>query len=194
MGNRTHGWDYWVAPTLPLKVRKAFKGEKGKRWKREKVKRWKGEKMDTPINLSTCTLIENVLAYNIPINWEEFVISVMPTQDKHSSHIQSAGQINSLAYKLVKTQQLPNSPTHKLTNSSTHQLTNSSTHQLINSPTHQLTNSPTHQLTNSPTHQLINSSTHQLINSPTHQLTNSSTHQPINSSTHQPKKLKNLKT
>ena len=141
MGNRTHGWDYWVAPTLPLKVRKAFKskkvkrwkGERVKRWKRwkgEKVKRWKGEKMDTPINLSTCTLIENVLAYNIPINWEEFVIPVMPTQDKHSSHIRSAGQINSLAYKLVKTQQLPNTPTHKLTNSLTHQLTNSKTQKL----------------------------------------------------------------
>ena len=168
MGNRTHGWDYWVAPTLPLKVRKAFKGEKGKRWKREKVKkgkgekgkrwkcekgkrwkgekgekmkrwkdekmkrwkgekvkRWKGEKMDTPINLSTCTLIENVLTYNIPITWEEFVIFVMPTQDKHSSHIRSAGQINSLAYELVKTQQLPNSPTHQFINSTTHQLINS---------------------------------------------------------------------
>jgi len=40
----------------------------------------------------------------------------MPTQDKHSSHIQSAGQINSLAYKLVKTQQLPNTSTHQLIN------------------------------------------------------------------------------
>ena len=176
MGNRTHGWDYWVAPTLPLKVRKAFKGERVKRWKREKVKRWKdekmrrwkgekvkkgkgekmkrwkdekvkrwkgekvkrwkGEKMDMPINLSTCTLIENVLNYNIPRNWEGFVISVMPTQDKQPSHIRSAGQINSLAYKLVKTQQLPNTSTHQLINSSTHQLINSSTHQLINSSTH----------------------------------------------------------
>ena len=155
---------------------KEGKGEKGKRWKREKVKkgkgekvkRWKGEKMDMPINLSTCTLIENVLTYNIPINWEEFVISVMPTQDKHSSHIQSAGQINSLAYKLVKTQQLPNTPTHQFINSTTHQLTNSQIHQLINSPTHKFKNSSTHHL--------INSSTHQLTNSPTHQLTNSSTH------------------
>ena len=161
MGNRTHGRDYWLAPTLPLKVRKAFKGErvkkkkrwkgekgekgkrekmkevkewkgeKGKKWKDERVKRWKsekvikwkgdkGERMDTPINLSTCTLIENVLTYNIPINWEESVISVMPTQDKHSSHIRNARQINSLAYKLVKTQQLPNTSTHQLINSSTH--------------------------------------------------------------------------
>ena len=154
MGNRTHGRDYWVAPTLPLKVKKAFKSKKVKRWKGEKgkgekVKKGKGERMDTPINLSTCTLIENVLNYNIPINWEGFVISVMPTQDKHSSHIQSAEQINSLAYKLVKTQQLPNTPTHQFINSTTHQLTNSSTNQHINSPTHQLINSSTHKLTNS---------------------------------------------
>ena len=61
----------------------------------------------------------------------------MPTQDKHSAHIRSAGQINSLAYKLTKTQQRPSTSTHQLTkpkNSSTHQLT-----KLKNSLTHQLT-------------------------------------------------------
>ena len=57
----------------------------------------------------------------------------MPTQDKHSSHIQSAEQINSLAYKLVKKQQLPNTSTHQLTSLQTHQLISLSTHQLKNS-------------------------------------------------------------
>ena len=53
----------------------------------------------------------------------------MPTQDKNSSRIRSVGQMNSLAYKLTKTQQLPNTSTHQLTNS---KLTNSQTHKLIN--------------------------------------------------------------
>ena len=86
----------------------------------------------------------------------------MPIQDKLSSHIRSAEQTNSLAYKLVKTQQLPNTSTHQFTNSPTHQLTNSPPHHLINSSTHQLINSSTHQLTNSPTHQLTNSLTQKL--------------------------------
>jgi len=47
----------------------------------------------------------------------------MPIQDKHSSHVQSAWQINSLAYKLTKTQQLPGTSTHRLTNSRIHKLT-----------------------------------------------------------------------
>ena len=43
----------------------------------------------------------------------------MPTQNKHSSHIRSAVQINPLAYKLTKAQQLQKTSTHKLINSST---------------------------------------------------------------------------
>ena len=62
----------------------------------------------------------------------------MPTQDKHSSHIRRAEQVNSLAYKLTKTQQLPNTSAHQLTNSRIHQLINSKFHRLTNSLTHQL--------------------------------------------------------
>ena len=45
---------------------------------------------------------------------------MMPIQDKHSFHVRSAWQINSLAYKLTKTQQLPSTSTHRLTNSRIH--------------------------------------------------------------------------
>jgi len=51
----------------------------------------------------------------------------MPTQDKHVSHTQGAGQIGSLAYKLTKKSTTPkhiNSSTDKLINSKTHQLAN----------------------------------------------------------------------
>jgi len=81
----------------------------------------------------------------------------MPTQDKHSVHIRSAAQIGSRAYKLMKTQQLPNTSTKKLTNSSTYKLANSHPHKLINSKTHNL--KKPHQLTN-----LINSQTDLLKN------------------------------
>ena len=48
----------------------------------------------------------------------------MPTQDKHPSHTRSAGQINSLAYKLTKTAtpEYINSSTCKLKDSSTQKL------------------------------------------------------------------------
>jgi len=75
----------------------------------------------------------------------------MPTQDKHSVHIRSAGQVNSLAYKLMKTQQLPNTSTHQFTNRPTYKLANSKPYNPINSKTHTLKTSPTykpHQLTN----------------------------------------------
>jgi len=65
----------------------------------------------------------------------------MPTQDKHPSHIRSAGQINSLAYKLTKNQQLPNTSPNHLTNSETHQHINSKTCQPKSSKTHQLISS-----------------------------------------------------
>jgi len=45
----------------------------------------------------------------------------MPTQEKHSSRIRSIRQINSLAYKLTKAQQLTNA---SLVNSQAHQPTN----------------------------------------------------------------------
>ena len=57
------------------------------------------------------------LGFNLSVNWKEFVIFVMPTQDKHAAHISSAGLINSRAYKLTKNQQLTSTSTNKLTNS-----------------------------------------------------------------------------
>ena len=85
---------------------------------------------------------EVVLTFNISINRDGLVAFVMPTQDKHSSHIRSSGLINPLAYKLINNQQLPNTLTR--------QLTNSRTHKLIISPTHLLTNSSPCKLTTSP--------------------------------------------
>lgn len=41
---------------------------------------------------------EVALPSNISINWEEFVIFVMPTQDKHYARMRSAGQNHSLTY------------------------------------------------------------------------------------------------
>ena len=73
---------------------------------------------------------EVVLTFNISINRDGLVVFVMPTQDKHSSHIRSSGLINLLAYKLMQTQQL--------SNTSTRQLTNSRNHKLIISPTQKL--------------------------------------------------------
>ena len=66
---------------------------------------------------------------------------MIPTQDKHPSHIRSVGQINSLAYKFTKKQQIPNESTHQLIGSPTYKLKKSSTYNLIKPPTHQ-----THQL------------------------------------------------
>ena len=68
----------------------------------------------------------------------------MPTQDKQSSHIRSAGQINSLPYRLTKPH---NSRIHQLINSPTHQLKaqNTETYKLKNSQVQQLTNSKSHQ-------------------------------------------------
>ena len=94
---------------------------------------------------------EAVLTFNISINRDGLVAFVMPTQDKHSSHIRSSGLINPLAYKLINNQQLPNTLTR--------QLTNSRTHKLIISPTHLLTNSSPCKLTTSPPRHLINSKT-----------------------------------
>ena len=134
-----------------------------------------------------------VQTFSISINCGVFVLFVMPTQNKYVSHIRSAGQNSSRAYKLAKTQQLPKTSTHQLTNSSTHKLTktqqlpNAATHQLTNSSTSKLTktqqlpNTATHQLTNSSTHKLTNPPIHQLISSPNHKFTSSSTYKPTSS-------------
>jgi len=37
------------------------------------------------------------MTFNVPINCEEFFIFVMPTQDKHSSHIRSVEPITPTA-------------------------------------------------------------------------------------------------
>jgi hypothetical protein len=81
---------------------------------------------------------EVVLTFNISINRDGLVAFVMPTQDKHSSHIRSSRLINPLAYKLINNQQLPNTSTRQLTNSPARQLTNLPTHKLIISPTQKL--------------------------------------------------------
>ena len=60
----------------------------------------------------------------------------MPTQDKHISHTQGAGQIGLLAYKLTKNQQLPKTSTHQPTNSSTQKLTNLQTNKVTNLSTY----------------------------------------------------------
>ena|GEM_PF-529007 len=93
---------------------------------------------------------------------------------ENTSTLRLSRVINSLAYKLTKTN-----------NSRIHQLTNPRTHKLVNSSTHKLTNLPTYQLTNSQTCQLANSQTCKLANSQTHKLANSQTCKPANSQTHQ---------
>ena len=80
----------------------------------------------------------------------------MPTQDKHISHTQGAGQIGLLAYKLTKNQQLPKTSTHQPTNSSTQTLTNLQTNKVTNLSTYELKNSPTNKLINLRTYKLIN--------------------------------------
>ena len=90
-----------------------------------------------------------VQTFSISISCEVLVIFGMPTQNKNNSHIQSAGQNNSLAYKLAKAQQLPKTSTHQLTNSSTHKLTPPSIHQLISSQKHNSTSLSTYEPTNS---------------------------------------------
>ena len=48
------------------------------------------------------------VTFKITIDGEKFVISVMPTQDRHSSQKRSAVPINSIVYKPAKTQQVRN--------------------------------------------------------------------------------------
>ena len=79
----------------------------------------------------------------------------MPTQDKHPSHIRSAGQFNTLVLSACKnpiTHENPTTPeyitasTYKLTNSSTHKLTTPSIFKLKNLSIHELINSSTRKL------------------------------------------------
>ena len=63
-----------------------------------------------------------VQTFSISTSCEVLVIFGMPTQNKNNSHIRSAGQNNSLAYKRAKAKQLPNAATHQLTNTPTQNL------------------------------------------------------------------------
>ena len=90
-----------------------------------------------------------VQTFSISISCEVFVIFGMPTQNKNNSHIRSAGQNNSLAYKRAKAQQLPKTSTQQLTNTSTHKLSTPPNHQLISSQNHNSTSLSTYKPTNS---------------------------------------------
>ena len=90
-----------------------------------------------------------VQTFSISISCEVFVIFGMPTQNKHSSRIRSAGQNNSLVYKRAKAQQPPKTSTHQLTNTSTHKLSTPPNHQLISSQNHNPTSLSTYKPTNS---------------------------------------------
>ena len=95
----------------------------------------------------------------------------MPTQDKHPSHMRSAGQFNALVLSTCKnpiTHENPTIPeyitpsTHKLAIPSTYKLKNSSTQKLINPSTHKLTTPSIYKLKNFSIHELIDSSTRKL--------------------------------
>jgi len=119
---------------------------------------------------------EAVLTFNLSINCEVLVVFGMSTQDKHPSHIPSAGQNNPLVYKLAKANN-PREPN----NSRIHHRINLQTQKIINSQTYHPNNSRIHQLTDSSTHKLkktANPSTCQLTNT---QVPNSSTYKLINS-------------
>jgi len=112
-----------------------------------------------------------VQTFSISISCGVLVIFGMPTRNKHSSRIRSAGQNNSLAYKLAKAQQLPKTSTHQLTNTSTHKLMKAQ--QPRKTSTHQLTNSSTHKLSTPPNHQLISSQNHNSTRLSTYKPSNS---------------------
>ena len=90
-----------------------------------------------------------VQTFSFSTSCEVLVIFGMPTQNKNNSHIRSAGQNNSLAYKRAKAQQLPNAATQQLTNTSTHKLSTPPNHQLISSQNHNSTSLSTYKPTNS---------------------------------------------
>jgi len=102
------------------------------------------------------------------------IVFDMPTQDKHPSHIRSAGQFNALVLSTCEspiTHENPTTPeyitasTHKLATPSTYKLKNTSTQKLINSKTYHPINAQTYHSINLQTQKLFNSRAHQLINS-----------------------------
>ena len=101
--------------------------------------------------------------------FKAFVLSVIPTQEKHTSYTRIAvTQSCHLSYQ----HKIPPFLTREVQDKSTYELINLSTYQLINLSTYQLKNTSTYQLKNSSTQNISNSPTHQLTNSPTHQLEN----------------------
>ena len=86
----------------------------------------------------------------------------MPTQDKHPLSHAKCWQINLLACKLTKPQQLPNVSIHQFKSPSTHLLTNLSSHQLLYASTCLLVNLSTRLLGYLPTCPLVNLSTRHL--------------------------------
>ena len=140
------------------------------------------------------SLIAAVFSFDASVSWKGFVVFMMQSQDKATSHGRSTEQIHSLAYQLTKTQQLISLETQKLTNLKTQKPINSKPYQLANSSAHQLRNTSTYNLINSSTYKLINSPTYKLINLQTYQLTNLETHQLTASSSHQLRNSKPPKT
>ena len=61
---------------------------------------------------------EDILTFDVAKNWWGGIVSVMSTQDKHSSSYTEYSR----GYKLTEIQQFPNKSTRLLTNSLTHQL------------------------------------------------------------------------
>jgi len=60
-----------------------------------------------------------------------FVLSVIPTEDKHPSHARSTVQINLPTHQLINSK-IKKPPAHQLKNTKHLQLTNLKTHQLKN--------------------------------------------------------------
>jgi len=126
----------------------------------------------------------------------------MPAQNKHSSSCAKCRTANSLAYKLMKAQQIPQKSIHGLINSPTCKLINSLTQNLSNLSTYQPIDSKNHHLANSKktlTRHLINLQTHHPTTFPTCKLITSSTQKPSNLSTYRlenssPRQLKKTLT
>ena len=71
------------------------------------------------------SLIAAVFSFDASVSRKEFVVFVMRSQDKTTSHGRSTKQIHSLAYQLTKTQQLISLQTHQLINLETQTSKNS---------------------------------------------------------------------
>lgn len=97
------------------------------------------------LNEAIMTNMEIALAFNISINWEQLVVSVMPPQDNYFTYRWSTGQTNQRAYILTKTPKFPNRTSHQLVSTRNHKRIHASTHKLTSPPTHQLKSSKAHQ-------------------------------------------------